>query len=130
MQEVKGREKGVEIISNGYRLLWSGASKPENEAGPIVANWLVENIVEVESPSDRIMKVKVAIGDEVWEVFSCYSHRSSVKKDEFYELLDQVVFHRFLLVVTLMVMLEVRLAVLVKFMVVMGLVSEIMGVLG
>ena len=56
--------------------------------------------------------------------------RSSAKKDEFYELLDQVVFHRFLLVVTLMVMLEVRLAVLVKFMVVMGLVSEIMGVLG
>lgn len=75
LQEVKGREKGVEIISNGYRLLWSGASKPENEVGPIVANWLVENIVEVGSPSDRIMKVKVAIGDELWEVVSCYSHR-------------------------------------------------------
>ena len=41
--------------------------------------------MEVEKPSDNIMKVKVVIGDEVWEVVSCYFpqvRRSAAEKDE------------------------------------------------
>lgn len=47
-------------------------SKPENGVGDIFANWFVEAIVEVERPSSRIMKVKIVIVNEVWEVVSCY----------------------------------------------------------
>lgn len=44
------------MIGSIYKLLWSGGSKPENGVGVIVANWLVEKIVEIETPSGRIMK--------------------------------------------------------------------------
>ena len=40
------------------------------------------------------MKVKVAIRDNVWEVASCYCPqvgRSTVEKEEFYEILDRIV---------------------------------------
>ena len=81
-------------MSNGYKLLWSGHSKPENEVGVMVAKWLVENTVEVEKPSARIMKVNVAVGDEVWKVISCYcpkAGRLTSKTDRFCELPDRVV---------------------------------------
>ena len=57
----------------------------------MVANCFVENIVEVERSSDRILKVKVVIVDEVWEVVSCYYPevgRLTTDTDEFYELLN------------------------------------------
>lgn len=44
--------------------------------------------MEVERPSERIMKVRVVIGDEVWEVVSCYysqAGRPTAEMDEFYE---------------------------------------------
>lgn len=82
------------MIGSIYKLLWSGDSKPENGVGVIVANWLVEKIVEIERPSGRIMKAKVVIVDNVWEVVSCYCphiERATPENDELYELLDQVV---------------------------------------
>ena len=69
-------------------------STPENGVGDIFANWFVEAIVEVERPSSRIMKVKIVIVNEVWEVVSCYYPqvgRPTAETDGFYKLLDQVV---------------------------------------
>ena len=45
----------------------------------------------VERLSDKILKVTVVIGDEVWEVASCYYPevgRPTADTDEFYELPD------------------------------------------
>ena len=39
--------------------------------GVIVANWLIEKVVGVESFNDIMMKVNIIIGDVVWEVVSC-----------------------------------------------------------
>ena len=64
--------KVAKMIGNRYMLLWSGGCKPENGVGAIVANWLVEKTMEVERPTSRIIKAKVTIDDEVWEVISCY----------------------------------------------------------
>ena len=47
--------------------------------------------VEVGRPSDIILKTKVVIENEVWEVVSCYYPevgRPTVGTDEFYEPLD------------------------------------------
>ena len=49
--------------------------------------------MEVEKPRGRIMKVKIVIGNEVWEVVSCYYPqvgRPTAETDGFYKLLDQV----------------------------------------
>ena len=94
VQEVKWKGQGARMIGNGFKFLWSGSSKAVNDVGVIVANWLVEKIVEVERYSDRVMKVNIVIGYVVWEVVSCYcpqTGRSVNEKEEFYELMEMVV---------------------------------------
>ena len=38
-----------------------------------MANWLIENVEEVEKFNNRMIKVNTIIEDVVWEVVSCYS---------------------------------------------------------
>ena len=79
------------MIGNGFKFLWNGGCKAENCMGVIVANWLIGKVVGVERFNDRVMKVKIVIGDVVWEVVSCYCPQagSSVnEKEKFYELMD------------------------------------------
>ena len=94
VQEVRWKGQGHRMIGNGFKFLWNGSSKAVNGVGVIVANWLIEKIVEVERYSDRVMKVIIVIGDVVWEVVSCHcpqAGRSVNEKEEFYELMDKVV---------------------------------------
>ena len=94
VHEVRWKGQGARMIGNGFKFLWSGSSKAVNGVSVIVANWLIEKIVQVERYSDRVMKVNIVIGDVVWEVVSCYcpqAGRSVNEKKEFYELMDKVV---------------------------------------
>ena len=74
MKEVrwKGQGKGVKMLANGFKFLWSGGCKAENGVGKIVANWLLGKVVGVERFNDRKMNVNTVIGDVVWEVVFCY----------------------------------------------------------
>ena len=60
------------MIGNGFKFLWSRGCKAENGVGVIVANWLMEKVVEVERFNDRVMKVNIIIGDVVVEVVYWY----------------------------------------------------------
>ena len=83
--------RDVKMVDNGYKLFQSQGSKPENGVGDIAAICFVEDEVEVEKPSDRILKINVAVTDEIWEVVSCYYpevERPTADTDEFYEFLD------------------------------------------
>lgn len=56
---------------------------------------------EFERFNDTIKKVKVVVGNGVWEVTSSYClqvGRPNVENNEFYELLDEVVTHEKLFV--------------------------------
>ena len=93
-QEVRWKGQGAKMIGNGFKFLWSGSCKAENGVGVIVANWLLGKVVGVERFNDRVMKVNIVIEDVVWEVVSCYlpqAGRSVNEKEEFYELMDEVV---------------------------------------
>ena len=62
--------------------------------GVIVANWLIGKAAGVERFNDRVIKVNIVIWDVVWEVVSCYctqAGRSVDEKEEFHELMDEVV---------------------------------------
>ena len=95
LQEVRWKGQGAKMIGNGFKFLWSGGRKAENNVGVIVVNWLMGKVVVgVERFNDRVMKVNIIIGDVVWEVVSCYcpqAGRSVNEKEEFYELMDKVV---------------------------------------
>ena len=56
------------MIGNGFKFLLSGGCKAEHGVGVIVANWLIRKVVGLERFNDRVMKVKIMIGDVVW----CY----------------------------------------------------------
>ena len=89
LQEFKGN--GAKVVCNKYKLLQSECSKSESGVDNIVVNCFVEMKVEVGRPSDIILKTKVVIENEVWEVVSCYYPevgRPTVGTDEFYEPLD------------------------------------------
>ena len=72
VQEVRWKGQGAIMIGNGFKFLWSGGCKAENDVGIIVAYWLIGKVVEVETFNDRAMKVSIIIGDVVWEVVSGY----------------------------------------------------------
>ena len=94
LQEVRWKGQGAKMIANGFKFLWSGGCKAENDVGVIAANWLTGKVVAVERFNDRVMKVNIVIGDVVWEVVSCYcpqAGRSVNEREEFYELMDKVV---------------------------------------
>ena len=44
------------MIGNGFKCLWSGVCKIENDVGVIVANWLIGKVVGVGWYNDRVMK--------------------------------------------------------------------------
>ena len=50
--------------------------------GVIVADWLIGKVVGVESFIDRVMKVKIVIGDVVKEVVSCYCPQADISVNE------------------------------------------------
>ena len=60
------------MIENGFKFLRSGGFKAEDSVGVIVANWLVGKVVGVERFNDRMIKVRIVIGDVVWELAPCY----------------------------------------------------------
>ena len=82
------------MIENGFKFLWSGGCKAENNVGVIVANWLIGKVVGIERYDDRVMTVNIVIEEVVWKVVSCYyskAGRSVNENEEFYELIDKVV---------------------------------------
>ena len=94
LQEVRWKGQGANMTENGFKFLWSGGCKAENDVGVIVANWLIGKVVGIERYDDRVMTVNIVIGDVVWEVISCYysqAGRSVNENEEFYELMDKVV---------------------------------------
>ena len=68
LQEVRWKGQGVEMIGNGFKFLWRGSCKAENNVGVIVANWLIGKVVGVEGFNDRAMKINIVIGNVVWEI--------------------------------------------------------------
>ena len=73
---------GAKMIVNGCRFLWIGGYKAENSVGVIVADWLIGKVEGVESFNDRVMKVKIVIGDVVKEVVSCYCPQADISVNE------------------------------------------------
>ena len=56
LQEVRWKGQGAKMIGNGFKFLWTGGCKAENDVSVLVANWLIGKIVGVERFNDRLMK--------------------------------------------------------------------------
>ena len=74
LQETKWTgEKARVIEDTGYKLFYSGKDRHRNGVGIIVAKDLVDNIVSVVRKGDRIMLVKMVIGEDIINFISAYA---------------------------------------------------------
>ena len=73
-----------------YKLFWSGNDKGTAGVGIMVAEEWIEKVFEVQRISDRIILVKLVVGERVLTFLSVYAPQcglSDTVKDEFYDQL-------------------------------------------
>ena len=97
LQETKWvGEKAKVLEPGGFKLWYSGKIKARNGVGIVVAKEFINEVVEVSRKSDRIMSIKMVVGDEVLNVVSAYAPQvgsDASSKQEFWDDLEEVVEH-------------------------------------
>lgn len=65
-------EKPREIENIGYRLWFTGKERHKNGVGVIVDNKLKESVVNVKRLGDRIIWIKLVLGEDTVHIISAY----------------------------------------------------------
>ena len=79
LQEVKWTGKGARFMGvkgRRYKLWWSGNNDGTEGVGVLVKEELCEKIVEVQSKSNRVMTVVMALEEEVVRIVCVYGPQS------------------------------------------------------
>ncbi|KAM2399376.1 hypothetical protein ACFXTH_035947 [Malus domestica] len=95
LQETKwvGR-KANDLENSGFKLWYSGTNRTRNGVGIIVDKTLTQDIVDVKRVGDRIMAIKIVIGQELINVISAYAPQVGLdtsSKEKFWEDLGDLV---------------------------------------
>ncbi|CAK9291647.1 unnamed protein product [Gordionus sp. m RMFG-2023] len=81
------------MIGDGYKLYYNGIVSNRNGVGIILRQDLTSSVVEVRI-SDRLMKIKLCIGQSILHILSVYATQTDCKeeeKDDFRGILDEAV---------------------------------------
>ena len=95
LQEVRYRNQGCTSIGSNeekYKLWYSGGEEKINGVGVMMKADLVDNVIEVERYDDRMMKIRMVVGGQIWNVFSIYAPqtgRPAHEKALFWEKLEE-----------------------------------------
>ena len=95
VQETKWKgQKAKEVDNTGFKLWYTGTTASRNGVGVLIDKSLKNGVVDVRRQGDRIILVKLVIGDMVLNVISAYApqvgHNESDKR-QFWEDLDGMV---------------------------------------
>lgn len=80
--------------ANGFKLWYSGLANSKNGVGIMLSKELKDNVVEVKRCNDRIMSVRVVVGEKVVNVVCAYAPQvgfSEPEKAAFWVCLDELV---------------------------------------
>ncbi|XP_019264376.1 PREDICTED: uncharacterized protein LOC109242004 [Nicotiana attenuata] len=67
--------------ADGYKLWYSGGKKGKNEVGILVARKLRESVVEVRRMDDRLMAIKLVVGEITLNVISTYAPQAGLDEE-------------------------------------------------
>jgi len=84
VQETRWRGSGCRFsgaIGRRYKLFWLGSKAKSDGVGIFVAEKWVDSVVSVERHSERILALKMVVGDCLLDVFTVYAPHSG-KPDE------------------------------------------------
>ena len=93
-QETRWKGAKAREVGEGYKLYYYGVENGRNGKGIILEKELVEQVVEVNRISDRIMWMRLQLNGEIANILSVYAPQvgcTEQEKDEFWELLDEAV---------------------------------------
>jgi hypothetical protein len=95
VQETKWKgQKAKEVENTGFKLWYTGTVANKNGVGILIDKSLRNGVVDVKRQGDRIILVKLVVGDLVFNVISAYApqigHDESTKR-QFWEDLDSMV---------------------------------------
>ena len=79
---------------DGYKLWYSGILRGKNGVGILVDSHLRESVVEVRRVNDRLMTIKLVVGEGTLNVVSAYAPQAGLDEDikrRFWEGLDEIV---------------------------------------
>ena len=94
VQETRWKGDGARVLRTAtggkyvYNLLWKGCAEGLNGIGVIIAEEFIDKVVKVVGVYDRLMMVKVLVGQCLVNIVSAYAPqvgRSQDGKDEFWE---------------------------------------------
>ncbi|XP_021835669.1 uncharacterized protein [Spinacia oleracea] len=95
LQETKWvGNKAREISPWSYKLWYSGKTRGRNGVGILIDREYIDDVVDVSRKSDRIMSIKLVIGDEVVTIVSAYAPQAGLDtstRQKFWEGLEEVV---------------------------------------
>ena len=95
VQEIRWRGSGCRsfgAIGKRYKLFWMGSKAKTDGVGIFVAEKWVDSVVSVEKHSERVLVLKMVLGDCLLNVFTVYAPPSG-KPDEEKESFRNEVFH-------------------------------------
>ncbi|PWZ33556.1 Craniofacial development protein 2 [Zea mays] len=95
VQETKWKgQKAKEVEGTGFKLWYTGTATNKNGVGVLIDKSLKDGVVDVKRVGDRIILVKLVIGDLVLNVISAYAPQVGLNensKREFWEGLEDMV---------------------------------------
>jgi hypothetical protein len=95
VQETKWKgQKAKEVEGSGFKLWYTGTTSGRNGVGILIDKSLKDGVVDVRRQGDRIILVRLVIGDLVLNVISAYAPQvglSESSKSQFWEDLDSMV---------------------------------------
>jgi exonuclease III len=97
VQESRWKGEGARVLGGSgkrYKFFWKGSDKGIGGVGIFVAEQYIDKVLEVRRVCDRMIVLKVLIGQAVMNVISCYAPQSGrpiEEKNEFWSLLDETV---------------------------------------
>ncbi|KAG2633366.1 hypothetical protein PVAP13_2NG272903, partial [Panicum virgatum] len=87
-------QKAKEVEDTGFKLWYTGATPGRNGVGILIDRSLKDGVVEVRRQGDRIILIRLVVGDSVLNVISAYAPQvglSESTKMQFWEDLDSMV---------------------------------------
>ena len=76
VQETKWTGKSARELGEGFKITYSGEKSSRNGVGVILSPEFKEKVVEVSRPSDRLIKLKLVIAGEIFNIVSAYAPQS------------------------------------------------------
>ncbi|XP_050133100.1 uncharacterized protein LOC126609148, partial [Malus sylvestris] len=86
--------KAKDLENSGFKLWYSSTNRMRNGVGIIVDKTLTQDVVDVKRVGDRIMAIKIVIGQELINVISAYAPQVGLdtsSKEKFWEDLGDLV---------------------------------------